>query len=185
MNDNAIITIARYDQAAPAHIHRARLEAAGIPAMVANENAPGLLIFHAIVGGSVELQVFERDAESALEVLRADIPAGPAETSPRIVADGGHPVCPSCGSGNVVSRNRNGLWFLLPLAAVGALFSVAVAFCSAVALLLLIGVQRSCDRRMRCRECGHRFESPFDDRSHRSPSTLGNRTRLGRDSNHW
>jgi hypothetical protein len=172
-----IVTIARYDQAAPAHIDRARLEAGGIPAIVANENQPGLLPFHAVVGGSVELQVFQRDVAAALETLNVDLSAE-TQRDPDADPDAPTPAretaCPSCGSSRVDFVRRRGLWLLVPLVATLVFVSITVAFCSLLGLLLVIGLNEYRPRRMRCDECGRAFEL-LD----RLPGAPGSRVRRG------
>jgi hypothetical protein len=145
--DERIITIARYDQAALAHVGRACLTAADIPAMVANDNQPGLLFFHAVVGHSVELQVFARDAQEALAILNEDVQ--PEKTGENRVFDDdasivtGVPTRPVCDC--PVSRRNFGRW-IWPLY-FGASRLVLVAFAIAIGPVFGLLLVRLLNRR--------------------------------------
>jgi hypothetical protein len=141
--DEKIITIARYDQAALAHVGRVCLEAADIPAMVANDNQPGLLFFHAVVGHSVELQVFERDAQEALAILLEDVQ--PEKTGETRVFDGDAsivtsvPTRPACDA--PVFRRNFGRWicplFLGASLLIFVLFAIVTGASHPLGLLLV------------------------------------------------
>ena len=190
LNDR-IVTISRYDQGVRAHIDRCRLEAFGIPAMVAGENQPGLFVFHAVVGKSVELQVFERDAERALEMLReGDEGEGLAdESSPREEDDGeatagdgapgeGEVVCPSCGGGELRKVGMGWVWTTAWVLLMLYASAIMVAL-GALALVVIIYLHYR-TRRMRCEGCGRVF-----DYTERLPGEPGSRVARGRGETYW
>ena len=101
-----------------ANLARTRLEAAGIPCFLSNENLVALVPLYSPITGGVRLHVRLRDAEAALAVLRA-VPEPPA-VGPDLAsfaADAPDPVtprCPRCGSSDVAhgpaTRNTYGFW---------------------------------------------------------------------------
>jgi hypothetical protein len=98
MAENIIVLDSFYEPLA-AHLARTKLEAAGIPCFLTNENLVSLNRMYSPVAGGVRLHVYQRDAAQAAEVLRElpvmqAVPGGLAEptaTEP----------CPRCGSHEV------------------------------------------------------------------------------------
>src|SRR5215510_13066890 len=74
-----LVTIATFDIPAKAHVARGTLEAAGIRAVVNNEEAVSALWLPTALGG-VKVQVLEEDAERAVAVLEKEL--GPDESGP-------------------------------------------------------------------------------------------------------
>lgn len=64
-----LVTIATFSQAAEAHVSRAKLEAAGIWAFVADEGIVTMNWLYSAVVGGVKLQVQEGDVGRAVEIL--------------------------------------------------------------------------------------------------------------------
>ncbi len=98
-----IIVLDSYYEPLAAHLARTRLEAAGIPCFLTNENLVSLNRMYSPVAGGVRLHVYERDAARAAEALREPTVmqasrGGLAETS-KEVADS--QACPRCGSHEV------------------------------------------------------------------------------------
>ena len=98
-----IIVLESYYEPLAAHLARTRLEAAGIPCFLTNENLVSLNRMYSPVAGGVRLHVYQRDADRAVEALRE--PAvmqatrgGLAEAGAE--TPGGEP-CPRCGSHEV------------------------------------------------------------------------------------
>ena len=128
-----------------ANLARTRLEAAGIPCFLSNENLVALMPLYSPITGGVRLHVRQCDAAAALEVLR-DVPV-PLATEPdeaSFAANAPDPVaprCPRCGSSDVAfgpaTRNTYGWW--------SGLLSV----------LLRFPVR---GRRHHCFHCGHEFK---------------------------
>nr|WP_262903445.1 DUF2007 domain-containing protein [Hymenobacter psoromatis] len=86
-----------------AHLARTRLEAAGIPCFLTNENLVSLNRMYSPVAGGVRLHVYQRDAARAVEALREPTVmqatrGGLAETGAE-TPGGEH--CPRCGSQDV------------------------------------------------------------------------------------
>lgn len=82
-----------------AHVVKGMLEAEGIPAVVIDENATGLVIYTPAIGGA-RLQVCDEDYDRAMTVLgcgqsEAEVPQ--SETPPG-------EACPRCGSGHIVTN---------------------------------------------------------------------------------
>jgi len=100
MQENIIVLDSFYEPLA-AHLARTKLEAAGIPCFLTNENLVSLNRMYSPVAGGVRLHVYQRDAAQAAEVLR-ELPvmraepgglAEPAATETE--------CCPRCGSNDV------------------------------------------------------------------------------------
>jgi hypothetical protein len=99
-----LITVASYPDAIKAHLARGRLEAEGIPAMVADEHyvSANWMMSNAI--GGVKVQVSARMVERAAQVLR-ELEAGEFE----LAEDGREDArCPRCGSSAVEANT--GSW---------------------------------------------------------------------------
>jgi hypothetical protein len=92
-----LITIATFLEPAEAHIVRARLEAEGIPAVVASDGIASLDWAYSQAIGGVAVQVPASDRDAALEMLRA-YEAG--EFARDVDAEVGttDAVCPGCGT---------------------------------------------------------------------------------------
>jgi hypothetical protein len=99
MAENIIVLDSFYEPLA-AHLARTKLEAAGIPCFLTNENLVSLNRMYSPVAGGVRLHVYQRDAAQAAEVLREPPlmraePGGLAEPAAETER------CPRCGSGEV------------------------------------------------------------------------------------
>ena len=128
-----------------ANLARTRLEAAGIPCFLSNENLVSLMPLYSPITGGVRLHVRQSDAETALEILRS-LPVPPA-TSPdeaSFAAEAPDPVaprCPRCGSSDV---------------AFGAATRPTYGWASMLLSVLLRYPVRG--RRHHCFHCGHEFK---------------------------
>ena len=79
-----LATIAQYREAQEAYLARGALEAAGIEAVIADEQVVGINWLYSNAVGGVKLAVDRESSEQALEVLRAPtVDAGSEKTSPR------------------------------------------------------------------------------------------------------
>lgn len=129
------IVVATFPTPVEAHLARASLEAAGIPAAVENEHLAGIQWLYASAIGGVRVTVAASEAEEAAAVLRA---VGPA-SAPATVADARDEgdACPRCGAdAGPPPRTRRRFR----------------------ALSLLVGVPFSTSPgRRRCAACGHRW----------------------------
>ncbi|TVT40259.1 DUF2007 domain-containing protein [Hymenobacter setariae] len=95
-----IIVLDSYYEPVAAHLARTKLEAAGIPCFLTNENLVSLNRMYSPVAGGVRLHVYQRDAAQATEVLRElpvmqAVAGGLAEPTKQAV------TCPRCGSHDV------------------------------------------------------------------------------------
>ena len=125
-------TVATFSKPEEAHLFRMRLEAAGIPASVQDENLVQMdWLFSNAVGG-VRVQIADRDVEAAREFLAADTP------SPE-PADAEDVVCPVCGSHQTAPDEWPRRVFFLSLLLLG--------------FPLFFG-----RRRWRCASCQHTFK---------------------------
>jgi len=100
MQENIIVLDSYYEPLA-AHLARTKLEAAGIPCFLTNENLVSLNRMYSPVAGGVRLHVYQRDAAQAAEILREQptmraVPGGLAEPAPAAAF-----ICPRCGSDEV------------------------------------------------------------------------------------
>jgi len=142
---DSVVFLESYYEPMAANLARTRLEAAGIPCFLSNENLVSLMPLYSPITGGVRLHVRRGDAEAALAVLR-DVPVPPA-TGPDVAsfaADAPDPVaprCPRCGSSDVAygpaTRNTYGLWSSL------------------LSVLLRFPVRGN---RFHCFHCGHEFQ---------------------------
>jgi hypothetical protein len=73
-------TIATFGEPIEAHLAKARLEAAGIPAFIADENSVGVAWHLTVALGGVKLQVADENADEARSVLADRTPAAAVET---------------------------------------------------------------------------------------------------------
>ena len=113
---DSVVFLESYYEPMAANLARTRLEAAGIPCFLSNENLVSMLPLYSPITGGVRLHVRQADAEAALAVLR-EVPV-PLATGPDIAsfaADAPDPVaprCPRCGSSDVAygpaTRNTYG-----------------------------------------------------------------------------
>jgi len=94
-----LVTVGKYRDLPEAFVARSVLESAGIECFLQNENTVRAdWLWSNLIGGA-RLQVAEEDAAAAAEVLAQPIPASFATDSG---ADFEQPVCPKCGSLDVV-----------------------------------------------------------------------------------
>ena len=70
MNTDNIVTIYSFSNPSEAAIVRGRLESEGISCMIQNELLSQVVPFFSNARGNIRLQVFERDAENAVEILK-------------------------------------------------------------------------------------------------------------------
>ncbi|MBD2723012.1 putative signal transducing protein [Hymenobacter armeniacus] len=142
---DSVVFLESFYEPMAANLARTRLEAAGIPCFLSNENLVGLLPLYSPITGGVRLHVRQRDVEAALALLHS-VPVPPA-TTPDVASfaaeapDPVTPRCPRCGSSDVAwgpaTRNTYGLW--------SGLLSV----------LLRYPVRGN---RFHCFHCGHEFK---------------------------
>jgi hypothetical protein len=106
-DDNIVlVTVATFPEAIEAHIFRNRLEAEGIPSVLADENIVSNQPWHTIAYGGVKLRVRQQDQERAAEII-AGI-RGIKTTAPA--------RCPVCQSDKIeVKRNGNAFKMVLSL----------------------------------------------------------------------
>jgi hypothetical protein len=98
-----IIVFDSYYEPLAAHLARTKLEAAGIPCFLTNENLVSLNRMYSPAAGGVRLHIYARDAAQAAEVLREPVVmqavrgglAEPAAPDAR--------TCPRCGSVDVAT----------------------------------------------------------------------------------
>jgi DNA-directed RNA polymerase subunit RPC12/RpoP len=88
--------IATYSKPEEAHLLRARLEAAGIPAFVRDENLVSMDWFYSNAIGGVRVEVQDEDEASAKEILEL-----PQEESSLI--------CPYCKSREIIIQSMSGV----------------------------------------------------------------------------
>ncbi|MDB5233028.1 MAG: hypothetical protein JWR44_21 [Hymenobacter sp.] len=142
---DSVVFLESYYEPMAANLARTRLEAAGIPCFLSNENLVSIMPLYSPITGGVRLHVRQRDVEAALEVLHHEpvpLATGPDEAS--FAADAPDPVaprCPRCGSSNVAygpsTRHTYGFWSTL------------------LSVLLRFPVR---DKRYHCFHCGNEFK---------------------------
>ena len=142
---DSVVFLESYYEPMAANLARTRLEAAGIPCFLSNENLVSLLPLYSPITGGVRLHVRLHDVEAALAVLRevpVPLATGPDEAS--FAADAPDPVaprCPRCGSSDVAygpaTRNTYSFW------------------AGVLSVLLRFPVRGN---RHHCFHCGHEFK---------------------------
>jgi hypothetical protein len=93
-----IVTIARFRDVVQAQLARGRLESAGIPCFLADENIHRITGQFSFVFGGIRLLVRQEDSEEALEIIGEDSAESEREA----------PQCPQCGAAAsfIVEENR-------------------------------------------------------------------------------
>ena len=99
-NPETIIVLDSFYEPVAAHLARTRLEAAGIPCFLTNENLVTLNRMYSAVAGGVRLHVYQRDAAQAAEVLR-ERPPMRAEAGGLASEAAASSRCPRCHSDEV------------------------------------------------------------------------------------
>lgn len=152
-----LVTIARFSQAAEAHVHRGKLESEGIPAIVADQaaTATGWPISEAL--GGVRLLVCRADAEEALDILgiapEATEEDDEGEEDVEEEEDEDEPTCPECGSTRIHYEKH----------ARRAVF----------ASWLLLGIPFPFrKRKWRCLDCEHEWRVPVEADASQAEATL-------------
>ena len=98
-NNIILVTIASFPEAIEAHIYRNRLEAEGIPCVLADENIVSNQPWHTIAYGGVKLRVRHTDEVHAREIIQAIR----GKLNPEATE-----LCPVCHSDNIkTKRNVN------------------------------------------------------------------------------
>lgn len=97
MNESALITIATYSFPHEAHVAKANLDAAGIPAYIADEHTINMQWLYSNALGGVRLKVPAQYAEQAREVLAQDFSHLLEEEFGEEIES----MCSKCGSKNV------------------------------------------------------------------------------------
>jgi hypothetical protein len=155
------VTIARYTTSEWAHLARLRLEAAGIPVFIADENVGAVAWHYALATGGIKLQVPAEQAAEAAKVLE-EHPAAPVAETLAAADQEARPdpdACPQCGSTDVraslwTARRILGLTVIVLIALSMHLLAGILVFAFAVLSVLT-------SRRRRCERCGTEFD---DDR---------------------
>jgi hypothetical protein len=103
-----LITVRTFAAPWAAQLARARLEAAGIEAMVADEHLGRMITFNTV--GGARLQVREQDAAAALDVLSREAPL--PELYLVTEDDAARPRCPGCKSDRISFERWSRLGFV-------------------------------------------------------------------------
>ncbi len=115
---DSVVFLESFYEPMAANLARTRLEAAGIPCFLSNENLVSMMPLYSPITGGVRLHVRESDAMAALEILHHEpVPLATTPDVASFAADAPDPVtprCPRCGSSNVAygpaTRNTYGFW---------------------------------------------------------------------------
>jgi len=91
---DGLITLCRYRDLPEALLAKGKLEAAGIECFLADDNMIRLDWFNSNAIGGMRLQVPEKDAEAAIEILESGIPAVLIDESTG--EQYRQPECPQC-----------------------------------------------------------------------------------------
>ena len=110
-NNIILVTVATFPEAIEAHIYRTRLEAEGIPSVIADENIISNQPWHSIAYGGVKLRVRAQDQEKALAIIN-QIRYGQDLDTPE-AKEYQAPECPVCNSRNLKQKQVSGIWPLI------------------------------------------------------------------------
>ena len=102
-SDTALVTVARYRDMPEAVVARAVLEEAGIECLLRDENTVRMDWLWSNLIGGMRLQVAARDEAAARELLSHPVPQQFATDSGKEFVQ---PVCPKCGSTDVMANDR-------------------------------------------------------------------------------
>jgi len=138
-----LVTVRSYFNQTDAYLARSRLESAGIPTFLADENMVNTNWFYSIAMGGIRLQVRAEDVGAALEILddKAGIPLEAAEAD--------QVLCPKCGS----SDTARGPSSTLGLPWLGCLGTVLVYVMPS--FLVSLPLFLTAKWRYSCKSCGH------------------------------
>jgi hypothetical protein len=99
-----LVTVARFDLSADAHVAKCVLEGAGIDCTLVDEEIVSLDWFYSLMMGGIKLCVRQSEATLAREILTSGLsqddlgnPAEPVEQELR-------PQCPHCGAVDVIHQ---------------------------------------------------------------------------------
>ena len=127
-NNIVLVTVASFPEAIEAHIYRNRLEADGIPCVLADENIVSNQPWHSIAYGGVKLRVRQEDAARAQEIIQEIRSTLKVEETD---------ICPVCHSDKIkTKRNASRL--------------------KQVVSVLLMGAPVA--RKAICTNCGHQWQ---------------------------
>lgn len=151
----SLVTLRTFRDAIDAELAKERLEHAGIPAFIFDENLVAIQWLYSGAVGGVKLEVDESDLERAAGVLRED---HSAEVSEEQGAPPERETCPACGSPRVGSSRaqRN-----------------AAALSLLTSLPLVVWRQRRI-----CGDCGHSWKQPASPRVEPTAETLAAEDRV-------
>ncbi|HVR37835.1 MAG TPA: DUF2007 domain-containing protein [Thermoanaerobaculia bacterium] len=174
MSDD-LVTIDRFLFIADAEIARGALEAAGIDAVLADENVVRMSWGEAQAHGGVRLQVRRSDAPAAAEILASENLRGvEVEEDHEVVPAPREASCARCGSEEIYpARSRAKTFWRWMLISMGSLMLLNAAMCSAAIagidvperlqttlfsiapLSIVVGMLAALiPPKMRCRSCG-------------------------------
>ena len=103
-----LVTVSTYSFPYEAHIAKAKLDAEGIPAFVADEHTINMQWLFSNAMGGVKLQVPQTFVERALDILSEDDEAALLQQQ-----GGDFPVCPQCGSADTEYYRIGKRWAFL------------------------------------------------------------------------
>ena len=133
----ALVTLARFRDPLDAELARARLEGAGIDAVILDQHLTGINWFYSLALGGVRVQVEASDLDAARRALREDHSADLADIPESRLPGDGDDGCPRCGSTRIRARVQR----------------------PAAALALATGLPLAPWRRLwTCEACGHHWE---------------------------
>jgi len=132
MNESKLITVASYSFPLEAHVAKASLDAAGIPAFIADEQTINMNWLYSNALGGVRLKVLAQDAEKAQEILSQDF----SHLLEEQFGDEIETKCSKCGSKNMTPYTKGKK--------------------TAFLVFLLLGFPLFfCQHGMRCNDCGN------------------------------
>ena len=138
--DDKLVTVASFSEPIKAHLASAKLEAEGIEYFIIDENIVGMYWLYSQAVGGVKLQVREKDAEKATQLLQTGSQKQDAVVEKKEPVKQGSDICCSkCGSVDIEYEKYSKKTFFLTILFLG--FPVSYF-----------------KNEYRCNSCGHRWQ---------------------------
>lgn len=102
-----LVTIARYRDLSEAWLYQSKLDSAGIPAFLRDEQVITFWWYYSNALGGIRLEVHPSDAEEALKIITTDVPKEFEYETPSGLKQFSQPACVKCGSLNIEHFHEN------------------------------------------------------------------------------
>jgi hypothetical protein len=115
-----LVTVARFDLSADAHVAKCVLEGAGVDCTLVDEEIVSLDWFYSLMMGGIKLRVRQSETTLAREILTSGLSQDGLEAPTEPVEEEQRPQCPHCGVADVIHER---IWHRF---AMGSLFVLGI-----------------------------------------------------------